>query len=69
MTKKSKSGRKREKQQAKKQADQQRSESAPDLRLMDGLAEDFLDGALVVVDAVATYRWVPERSLWMPVRP
>jgi hypothetical protein len=33
---------------------------------MDGLEEDFLGGALMVVDAFATYRWVPERSLWMP---
>ena len=53
---KSKSARKREKQQAKKQADQQRSESAPDLRFVDGLEEDFvLAGALLVVDAFATY--------------
>jgi hypothetical protein len=63
---KNKSVRKREKRQAKKQADKQRSESAPDL-FLDGL-EDVLDGAFMVVDAFATYRWTPERSLWMPVR-
>jgi hypothetical protein len=37
---------------------------------MDGLEDDFvLDGALMVVDSFATYRWVPGRSLWLPVRP
>ena len=56
------SARKREEQQAEKQVDQQRSEFAPDLRFMDGLEEDLC--ALMVVDACATYRWVPERSLW-----
>ena len=70
MNQKSKSAWKREKQQAKRQADKQRSESAPDLRFLDGLEDDLvLDGALMVVDAiVTTYRWTPERSLWMPVR-
>ena len=69
LNQRSMSARKREEQQAEKQVDQQRSEFAPDLRFMDGLEEDFvLDGALMVVDAFATYRWVPERSLWMPVR-
>ena len=69
LNQRSMSARKREEQQAEKQVDQQRSEFAPDLRFMDGLEEDFvLDGALMVVDAKATYRWVPERSLWMPVR-
>ena len=54
--------------QAMKQADKQRSESAPDL-FLDGLEDDLvLGGAFLVVDAFAIYRWSPERRLWMPVR-
>ena len=66
LNQKSKSAWKREKRQAQQQADKQRSESAPDL-FLDGL-EYVLDGAFMVVDAFGTYRWTPERSLWMPVR-
>ena len=66
LNQKTKSAWKREKRQAQQEADKQRSESAPDL-FLDGL-EYVLDGAFMVVDAFATYRWTPERSLWMPVR-
>ena len=54
--------------QARKQADKQRRESAPEL-FSEGLEDDLvLGGALLVADAFAVYRWSPERRLWIPVR-
>ena len=36
---------------------------------MDGREQEIvLDGSLMVVDALATYRWIPGRHLWLPVR-
>ena len=54
--------------QARKQADKQRRESAPDL-FSEGLEDDLvLGGSLLVADAFAVYRWSPERRLWILVR-
>jgi hypothetical protein len=63
---KSKSARKREMRQAMKQADKQRSESAPDL-FLDRLQDDLvLGGTFLVADAFAIYRRTTRRAALGP---